>query len=281
MSFLDALFSHSILQYAFIATLFASIANGVIGSFVVIRRLAFISGGIAHSILGGIGLSVWLKSFFGVTWFSPLAGALLAGWISAAILGWVHTRYREREDSIIAAIWTVGMALGILFMASSPGPKIELGNYLIGNILWITPMELWLLGLLNLIVLGIVFFKYNKLLTLCFDDKQANLQGINTHLMYQLLLFLIATTVVLMMQIVGAILVITMLIVPATLANLFSRSLPTMMVLAILINILISYFGIYVAYSLSLPTGATIALLAGLAYVAVLIWKRKSLLTRT
>lgn len=281
MSFLETLFNHSLLQYAFIATLFASIANGVIGSFVVIRRLAFISGGIAHSILGGIGLSVWLKSMFGISWLSPLCGALLAGWLSALILGWIHLNYREREDSIIASVWTVGMALGIVFLATSNGPKIELGNYLIGNILWITPSELWLLGILNLLILVIIFFKYNKLLTLCFDDKQASLQGVNTKFLYQLLLLLIATTVVLMMQIVGAILVITMLIVPATLANLFTRSLPKMILLAILFNIAFSYFGIYTAFTLNLPTGATIALVAGLCYVAVLLMKSRKLKART
>ncbi len=280
MSFLETLFSHSILQYALIATLFASIANGVIGSFVVIRRLAFISGGISHSILGGIGFSVWLKSIFGISWLSPLCGALLAGWLSALILGWIHLNYREREDSIIASVWTVGMSLGIVFLATSNGPKIELGNYLIGNILWITPAELWLLGLLNLLILAIIFFKYKKLLTLCFDEKQASLQGVNTKALYQLLLLLIATTVVLMMQIVGAILVITMLIVPATLANLFTRSLPTMILLAILFNIAFSYLGIYTAFTFSLPTGATIALVAGLCYVVVLLTKRRRLQTR-
>ncbi|MCH9631967.1 MAG: Manganese transport system membrane protein MntB [Chlamydiae bacterium] len=280
MSFLEALLNHSILQYALLATLFASIANGVIGSFVVIRRLAFISGGIAHSILGGIGLSVWLKSVFGIMWLSPLCGALIAGWLSALALGWIHLNYREREDSVIASIWTIGMALGILFLATSPGPKIELGNYLIGNILWVSSTELWLLAILNVLILAIVVFKYNKLLTLCFDENQAKLQGINTKVLYMLLLLLIATTVVLMMQIVGAILVITMLIVPATMANLFTRSLPVMMLLAILLNIVFCYTGIFTAYTFSLPTGATIALISGIVYVATLLVKRKRLRSR-
>lgn len=280
MSFIHAVLNHSILQYALIATLFASIANGVIGSFVVIRRLAFISGGIAHSILGGIGLSVWLKSVFGITWLSPLFGALVAGWISALALGWIHLNYREREDSVIASIWTIGMALGIVFLATSPGPKIELGNYLIGNILWVSSTELWLLAILNIIILAIVYFKYNKLLTLCFDENQAKLQGVNTKALYMLLLLLIATTVVLMMQIVGAILVITMLIVPATMANLFSRSLPRMMALAIGLNVLFCYTGISLAYTFSLPTGATIALISGMVYVVTLIMRRRRLQRR-
>ncbi len=280
MNFLQAILKHSVLQYAFLAIIFASIASGIVGSFTVIKRLAFISGGIAHSILGGIGLSVWLKNVFAITWLTPLYGALLAGLGSALILGWIHIHYREREDSVIAAIWSVGMALGILFLTITPGPKIELGNYLVGNILWITPTELWMLAILNLIILTVVIFNYNKLLTLCFDDKQAKLQGVNTQALYLVLLMLIATTVVLMMQIVGAILVITMLVVPATMANLFTRSLPLMMALAISINLVFCYFGLFTAYTFSLPAGASIALIAGIGYVITLIFKRKRLQVR-
>lgn len=280
MSFLETLFNHSILQYALLATLFASIASGVMGSFVVIKRLAFISGGIAHSILGGIGFSVWLKNVYHITWLSPLFGALIAALLSALVLGWIHINYKEREDSIIAAIWSVGMAFGILFLALTPGPKIELGNYLVGNILWVTSTELWLLFILNITVLAVVAFYYNKLLTLCFDDNQAKLQGVNTQFLYLLLLMLIATTIVLLMQIVGAILVITMLVIPATIANLFTRHLPTMMGLAILINLAFSYSGIYISYHLSLPAGATIALVAGGTYLLTLLGKSQRLKKR-
>ncbi len=280
MSFLQALMQHSVLQYAMLAAIFASVAGGVVGSYVVIKRLAFISGGIAHSILGGIGFSVWLKNTYAIAWLSPLWGALLAGLLSALILGWIHLNYREREDSVIAAIWSVGIALGILFLANTPGPKIELGNYLIGNILWVTPKELWLLLALNVIILTVVAFAYNRLLTLCFDETQAKLQGIAVKGLYLVLLMLIATTIVLLIQVVGAILVITMLVVPATIANLFTRFLPAMMAIAVLINIAFSYFGIFFAYHLSWPAGATIALLAGAFYICALFLKSKKLKLR-
>ncbi|MCH9634260.1 MAG: Manganese transport system membrane protein MntB [Chlamydiae bacterium] len=280
MSFLQALLQHSVLQYAMLAAIFASIAGGVVGSYVVIKRLSFISGGIAHSILGGIGFSVWLKSTFAISWISPLMGALIAGLLSALILGWIHLNYREREDSVIAAIWSIGMALGILFLSNTPGPKIELGNYLVGNILWVTSKELWLLLILNVLILAVVAFTYNRLLTLCFDETQAKLQGVSVKVLYFVLLGLIATTIVLLMQIVGAILVITMLVVPATIANLFTRFLPAMMFIAVLINIVFSYFGLFFAYHLSWPAGATIALLAGSAYVIALFIKSKRLKLR-
>lgn len=280
MSFLQALMQHSILQYALLAAVFASIAGGVMGSFVVIKRLAFISGGISHSILGGIGFSVWLKATYSIAWLTPLWGALVAGLLSALLLGWIHLNYKEREDSVIAAIWSIGMALGILFLSITPGPKIELGNYLIGNILWVTSKELWLLLGLNVVILAVVAFTYNRLLTLCFDETQAKLQGQKVKTLYFVLLILIATTTVLLMQIVGAILVITMLVIPATIANLFTRFLPAMMGIAILINIAFSYFGILFAFHLSWPAGATIALLAGTTYVLALLYKSKKLRLR-
>lgn len=280
MTFLQAILSHSILQYALVAVLFASIASGIMGSFVVIKRLSFITGGIAHSILGGIGFSVWLKATYAISWLSPLHGAMVAGLLSASLLGWIHLNYKEREDAVIAAVWSIGMALGILFLAITPGPKIELGNYLVGNILWVTSHELWLLAALNITLLAFVFFNYNKFLALCFDETQAKLQGINTKLLYHILLLLIAATVVLMMQVVGAVLVITMLIIPATLANLFSRYFPAMIALAVVMNLIFCYFGIFTAYTLNLPAGATIALIAAVGYILALVTKRKNLKLR-
>lgn len=281
MGFLDVLFQHSLFQYAIIASLLASISGGIVGSYVVIKRLSFISGGITHSILGGIGLSVWLKSTFAISWLSPLWGALLAGLLSAAILGWIHLYYREREDSVIAAIWAIGMALGIIFLSISPGPKLELGNYLIGNLLWVSTKELWLLLTLNIVILAVVTFFYQRLLALCFDEQQAKLQKISVRTLYLVLLMLIATTIVLLMQVVGAVLVITMLVIPSTLSNLFTRFLPSMMLLAILLNIVFSFVGIYFSYELNWPVGGTIALLSGLSYLGSLLWKSRRLQKRT
>ncbi len=280
MTFLQVLVQHSLFQYALIASLLASIAGGIVGSYVVIKRLSFISGGIAHSILGGIGLSVWLKSTFAISWLTPLWGALLAGLLSAIILGWIHLYYREREDSVIAAIWAIGMALGIIFLSISPGPKLELENYLIGNLLWVSAKEIWLLLALNVAILAIVSFFYQRLLALCFDEQQAKLQKISVKTLYFVLLMLIATTIVLLMQVVGAVLVITMLVIPSTLSNLFTRFLPSMMLLAILINILFSFVGLYFSFQLSWPVGGTIALLSGIAYLASLVLKSKRLQKR-
>ncbi len=280
VTFFQAVFSHPLLQYSLAAAFLVSLAGGVMGSFVVIKRLAFITGGIAHSVLAGIGLSVWLQNAFHIHLITPLTGALLAGVFSALLLGKVHLDYREREDSIIAAIWSVGMALGVLFLSLTPGPKIELGNYLVGNILWIGSSEILLLLGLDLFILLAVALYYHKFLTLCFDEKQARLQGLNVKRLYFLLLILIAVTVVLFIQIVGAVLVITALIIPPTIANLFTRFFPLMILLAIGLCLFFSYLGIFMAFRLDWPAGATIALVTGIAYPMALALRSKKLRVR-
>ncbi len=129
MEFFEALQSNALLFYAVIAGLLASICSGIIGSYVVVKRIVFISGSIAHSVLGGIGFCVWLERAKNVSWMSPLYGALAAGIISALIMGWIHLHYRQREDTVIAAVWSVGMAIGIIFMSQTPGFNVELTSF--------------------------------------------------------------------------------------------------------------------------------------------------------
>ena len=136
------------IQMALWACLLASVASGVIGSFVVVKRISFIAGSIAHSILGGMGLFLWLKRAHGFTSLDPIWGAFLSAIGSALILGYVHLNYREREDATIAAIWATGMALGMIFISLTPGKNVELMNYLFGNILWIDHGDLIRLAVL-------------------------------------------------------------------------------------------------------------------------------------
>lgn len=257
----------SLLLFAAIAAIAASIVSGVIGSYVVVKRIAFISGSIAHSVLGGMGFCLWLERSRSVSWISPIHGALVAALLSAMIIGWVRLRYQEREDSIIACVWSVGMATGIIFISQTPGFNVELTNYLIGNILWVSSKDLIILVGLNLVVLGAVFFLHNKLLALCFDEEHAKLQGVPTDALYFLLLILIAITVVLLVQVVGIVLVITMLTIPPAIANLMSCRLSRIMIIATVFNLLFCFSGMAVAYGLDWPVGGTIALLTGITYL--------------
>ncbi|MGE3954368.1 MAG: metal ABC transporter permease [Parachlamydiales bacterium] len=257
----------TLLLMTLFAGLLASIAGGLVGSYVVVKRIAFISGSIAHAVLSGMGLFLWLNRRFGIEWVTPLEGAVLAAILSALIIGWARLRYRDREDSIIAAVWALGMAVGILFVSLTPGYNVELLSFLLGNILWVAPKDLLILGGLDLIVLIICGLLHPKLLALCFDEQQARLQGIAVSRLYLLLLVLVALTVVLLVQMVGIVLVITMLILPPTIAGLFTTRLSAMMGLAVILGVLFSAAGIGLSFLLDWPTGATIALCAGLVYL--------------
>ena len=275
-SFYGALSSNPLLLAAFIAGFAASIVSGIIGSYVVVKRIVFIAGSISHSVLSGIGFCIWLERAKGITWADPLLGALAAAVLSACIIGWIHLNYREREDSAIAAIWSIGMATGILFISQTPGFNVELTNFLIGNILWVSKTDLYILGGLDVIVILLIFCLHKRLLSICFDEDQARLQGLPVNSLYLLLLVLIAISIVLLIQVVGIVLVMTMLTIPAAIANLMTTKLSAMMLLAIVLSSLFCISGNVTAYYLDWPTGATIALIAGMAYVLSLMISHKN-----
>lgn len=270
ISFFEALRSNPILLSAVFAGLASSVVSGIIGSYVVVKRIVFISGSISHSVLSGIGFCLWLERAKGIDWISPLEGALVAGILSALIIGWIHLYYRQREDSVIAALWSIGMAVGILFISQTPGFNVELTNFLIGNILWVTPTDLYILYVLDIVVIICVCCLHKRFLAICFDEEQAQLQGVPVNSLYLLLLVLTAISIVLLIQVVGIILVMTMLTIPAAIANLFTSKLSMVMLVAILISAVFCFGGTALAYYVDWPGGATIALVAGIAYVASL-----------
>lgn len=274
MSFFEALRTNPMLFAAVIAGFAASIVSGIIGSYVVVKRIVFISGSISHSVLAGIGLSLWLERAQGISWVSPLYGALVAAVLSALIIGWIYLYHRQREDTVIAALWSIGMAIGVLFIAQTPGSNVELANLLVGNILWVSPTDLGILFGLDLFVFLMILVLHKRFLAICFDEEQAKLQGINVKALYMLMLILISVAIVLLIQVVGIILVMTMLTIPAAIANLLTVSLSRMMLIAVLLSALFCFVGTAVAYDLDWPGGATIALVAGVAYILSLWGQR-------
>ncbi len=270
MSFLEAAWTNPFLMSALIAGLLASIVSGIVGSYVVVKRIVFISGGISHSVLGGIGFCLWLERAKGVEWASPLLGALVAAILSGLIIGWIHLNYQQREDSVIAALWSIGMAAGVVFISQTPGFNVELSNFLIGNILWVSHTDLYILATLDVIILISVLCLHKRFLAICFDEEQAQLQGVPVKQLYLLLLALTAISIVLLIQVVGIILVMTMLTIPAAIANLFTVRLSRMMVIAVFISAFFTVSGTAVAFHLNWPGGATIALIAGLAYTVAI-----------
>ena len=274
MQLFEALAINPFLRMAIIAGIAASITSGIVGSYVVVKRIVFISGSIAHSVLGGMGLFLWLKRSYGIDWLSPLYGALLAALISAILIGWIHLKYREREDTVIAALWSTGMSIGVIFVALTPGYNVELMNYLFGNILWASSSDIQMLFGLDVIVIAVAFFAHQKFLAICFDEQQALLQKVSVQFYYLLLLCLVALSVVLLIQVVGAILIIAMLAIPAAIASSLTHRFSIMMILAVLLGCFFSFLGTVASYELNWPPGATIALTAAIFYLLNFLYAR-------
>ncbi len=259
-AFFTALSQHEFLQTAVVAALLASIGCGVMGTYVVVKRIAFIAGGIAHSVLSGMGAAV----YFG---FDPLYGALPAAVAAALLIGWVRLQWRVQEDTLISALWAIGMAVGILFIAKAPGYQADLMSYLFGNILLVPRESLWFMVVLDILLLLIVGTYHRQLLAVVFDEEYARLRGIPVGFFYLLLLVLVAVTVVLLIQVVGLILVLALLTLPAAVAGHYVHSLGRMMLIATLLGAVLCISGLVLSYGPDLPAGPTIILLAGGVYV--------------
>jgi len=276
--FLTDLQQHVFLQNALWTALLASIACGSIGSFVVVRRITYIAGGIAHCVLGGMGAALYLRSVHGYEWLDPLYGAIIAAVLAALVIGVVSLKASEREDTVISALWAIGVAAGILFISQTPGYGQDLMSYLFGNILFVTTRSLWLLLILDLVIItgGILFYK--QLVAICFDEEFSRIRGVRVDVYYMILLLLTALTVVLLTTVVGIVMVIALLTLPAATAGRFTRTLFQMIVLASVLSLVYTVAGLAVSYTPDLPSGATTIMIAGGVYLAVnlgsLLFKR-------
>ena len=259
------IFTYEFMRHALLAGFLASISCGIIGSYVVIKRIVFISGGIAHTAYGGIGLGYFLG-------INPMLGALGFTVLSAIGMGIVSDRSAQRSDTIIGVMWAAGMALGIVFVSLSPGYTTDLMSYLFGNILVVPVMDIWLMLALNLIIVITVIALYEELKTTSFDEEFARTAGLNTRLLNLVLLVLIALTIIVLIRAVGIILVIALLTIPAATAGRLTSSLKYMMIIAIILGMLFTSGGLLLSYVFDLPSGATIILLAGIVFVLVSIF---------
>jgi zinc transport system permease protein len=273
--FLDALGDPDIvfLRYALAAGVLASVALGIVGTYVVTRRITYIAGAIAHCVLGGIGAGVYLQRAQGLAWCDPMLGAVAASLLAAVTIGLVSLYAHEREDTVIGAIWAIGMAVGVAFLYKTPGP-VDLMSYLFGNIEFVTRRDLWLVAGLDAVVVALAVLWHNKLLAVSFDEEFTRLRGVRANLYYLLLLCLAALTVVLVVRVVGIVMVIAMLTLPAATAGQFARRLWQMMALAVVICMVVIVAGLGVSYAHDLPAGPTIIFAAAGVYLAVAVGSR-------
>jgi zinc transport system permease protein len=261
------------LRTALLMGLMASLAFGMTGSLVVVKRISYVAGAISHAVLGGIGAALYFQQAHGVAWLHPLIGALVAALLAALLIALIRNSGFEREDSVIGAVWAVGMATGLVFIAKTPGYTDPM-SYLFGNILILSRTDLLLVGLMDLVLLVVMVFGYNRLQALCFDEEQARLRGLRVGWYYALLLCLIAVTVVLLVSVVGVVLVVALLTIPAAMAGRRTRSLATMMALASAATLVFVTGGIVLGFLWDWPVGPTIILLAGAVYLGQSLLRR-------
>ncbi|WP_346856124.1 metal ABC transporter permease [uncultured Draconibacterium sp.] len=251
MSAIIELFSYDFFQKAFLAAVFASISCGIIGAYIVSRRIVFISGGITHASFGGIGLAFFLG-------FNPLLGAVLFAVLSALGIQFFTKVAEIREDSSIAIWWSLGMALGIIFVFLTPGYTPNLMSYLFGNILTVTSSELWWMLALNIVIISLVVLFFSKILYIAFDEEFARAAGLPVALFNYLTITLIALTVVLNIRVVGIILILSLLTIPQATANLYTKDFKRLLVLSSVFAFIGTISGLFFSYFLDIPSGAAI-----------------------
>jgi len=259
----------------FLAGLLASIACGIIGTYVVVKRVVFVSGGIAHSTFGGIGFAYYLQ-YMGFIIIEPLFGALIFALIVAVIMGLPFIRTRMREDSTIGILWVVGMALGVLFLNQVDRSKILVQDpvsILFGNVLLIKMQDIYLMFGLLILIIFVTIFLYKDFHILTFDEEFARISGIKVDILYLILMILIALTTVVLIKVVGVVLVIAMLTIPAAISNLFTHNLKNMMFFAIIIGCIVTFYGSLMSLNFDLPPGSTIVLSLGVVFLLALIGK--------
>ena len=254
------------LLYAVLTGMVASIAFGIVGTYVVVRRITYIAGAIAHCILGGIGIALYLQSRFSLSWLTPMTGAVAAALFSALLVGLVSLYSRQREDAVISAMWAVGMALGVMFIAITPGYLSPM-SYLFGDILMVSQRDFYVVIGLDILIVTLCLLFYNKFLAVCFDEYFARIQGVKVGFYYLLLLCLTALTIVLLISVVGLIMVIALLTLPPAIAGHFTNRLWKMMVMAAILSMVFTFSGLALSFQWNLPSGSVIIILAGGCYL--------------
>jgi ABC-type Mn2+/Zn2+ transport systems, permease components len=261
LEFIDAL-QYTFIQRAILATILTSIACGVIGVYVVTKRIVFIAGGISHACFGGIGLSFFLG-------LNPLIGLLPFSVLSAAALGFLSKKTKVSEDSAIGILWSLGVAVGVILIYLTPGYAPDLMTYLFGNILTVPASDILLMVAIDIIILIVVILFFKEFLSMCFDEEYTRVVGVSADKIYLLLLCLLALTTVAMIKVVGIILIIAMLSIPASISRKLSHNMKTMMIYSSVIGAVLSIIGLAFSYQFDLPSGATIILVMSVVYLFV------------
>jgi zinc transport system permease protein len=256
------LLQYSFFQHALWGSLLTAIACGLVGTYIVSRRLVFISGGITHASFGGLGLGFYLG-------MNPILMALVFSVLSAFGVEWISRSQDIREDSAIAGVWSLGMALGVIFIFLTPGYAPNLSAYLFGNILTISTTDLWGMGFLTLLLVALFGLFLREILYVAFDRNFALTQGMPVRLIEYAMMFCIAVTIVLAIRLVGIMLLMSLLTLPQITINLLTSDFKKIMLGSIALGFLGCIVGLFLSYYLNVPSGAFIILVLVLSFLIV------------
>ena len=255
------------MRNALMAGILASIICGVIGTLIVVNRLVFLSGGVAHSAYGGIGLAF----FFG---WPYMVGAVGFALVAALIMAAVSLRSKQRADTIIGVMWAVGMASGVLLLDMTPGYNVDLMSYLFGSILSVPQSELVVMAVIGGLIFLLIAYFFQDLLVMSYDEEFALVRGVPVKRLYYMLIGIVAITVVMVVQVVGLILVIALLTIPPYIAEKYTKSLLQMMLLSCCFGMLFTIGGLWISYAYDLTSGPSIIFLAGIVFFLSLLLDR-------
>lgn len=261
------------------AGLLAGIACGIIGPYVVTRRIVFLAGAVAHIAVGGVGAALFVRTVFPESWGwvgpkAPLYGAALAALAAAVVLATVHHRASQSLDTLTGALWSVGMAGGILLVKYTPGYQSELLSYLFGNIAMVDWSDVRLLAALDAVILAVALAFHKRFLAICLDEEQAALQGISVLGTQMVLLCLVALTVIALAQIVGLILVIALLSLPAATASCFVTRMAPLLVASTLLCAGLATMPRIAVYGTRIGPESAIVLAAAALYLAAICFRK-------
>ena len=269
--FQDISSSGSLLRSSLLAIFLLSISCGIMGSYVIAKRCSYMVGAVSHSLLGGIGIARFIQLQKGWGFFTPMLGAIFSAVIVAALITLLTLRGKQREDTVLSAVWALGMAIGLSCINAIPGYPEDLHSYLFGNILLVTKAEIYFILIMDIIIVAAVLLFHNRFLCLCFHEEWLTLRGIKSARYLFFLYVLIALTVVMLAQVTGIILCLALLILPAASAAVFKKAMIPIMILASFFCLFASSSGLMLSYQYDLPVGATIVEIIGGFYLLAII----------
>ncbi|MBN2874282.1 MAG: metal ABC transporter permease [Spirochaetales bacterium] len=270
MGFIPALLNPAMpfVRNALLAGILSSLLFGTLGAVVTVKRISGLAGAISHAVLGGIGMALFLSARGILPGLPPLVGALVFALLAAGIIGFVSLKARQREDSVINAVWAIGMSVGVLFIAKTPGYADPM-SYLFGNILLVSTRDLVMLAVLDVIVVFLAWRYYPQIEASSFDEEFARVRGVPTDAVFMVTLAITAIAVVLLQTFVGIVMVIAMLTLPAGTAGFSAKNLASMMLGGSILSAVFSAGGLALSWTLDLPAGAVVVVLAGAAFLTV------------